>query len=120
MTWRAGINSVLGTFALLCVLAALAAVPSAVLGGGMGVSTFQVLVAVAGLYFTVGAWRRDFWGFVGVLAICATSVVLDVLLLPAMGFQDPIRVLNAAMYATLGAALYTTRREFPRRPPARG
>jgi hypothetical protein len=117
MTWKAGINWVLGTFGLLCVLHV---APPLASRGVVESSTFQLVVAVAGLYFTIGAWRRDFLGFVGVLAICATAVAYDVFLLAAMGIQDPIRVMNALLYGTVGAALYTARREFPRRRPAGG
>ena len=117
MTWKAGINWVLGTFGLLCVLHG---APSLALGGLSEISTVQVVVAAAGLYFTIGAWKRDFLGFVGVLAICATAVAYDVFLLAALGLQDPIRVMNALLYGTVGTALYTARREFPRRPRLRG
>lgn len=114
MTWKAGINSVLNTFALLCVLSALSAVPLPAMGAAVEMSVFQLVMAIAGLTFTIGAWKRDFWGFVGVLAICAIAALYDVVLLTVLGSADPIRVLNAVLYGTVGAALYTLRRQFPR------
>ena len=112
MTWKAGINSVLSTFALLCVLQ-LAPLAS---GGVLEISTVRLLVAALGLFFAIGAWRRDFWGFIGVLAVCATAAAFDVLLVAAKGTVDPILVLNALFYSAVGAALYTARREFRRGP----
>src|SRR5438046_1052078 len=108
MTWKAGINSVLSTFALLCVLH-LAPLASA---GGLEISAFRLLVAALGLFFAIGAWRRDFWGFIGVLATCATAAAFDVFLVAATGTVDPILVLHALLYGAVGAALYTARREF--------
>ena len=120
MTWKAGINWVLNTFALLCVLSALSAAAPLAIGGAVELSMFQFVLAAAGLCSAIGAWRREAWGFVGVLAICAIAALYDVVLLTVLGVADPIRVLNAVLYGTVGAALYTVRRQFPRKGRMRG
>jgi len=112
MTWKAGINSVVNTFALLCVLNMM---PPVGAGGALEISTFRVLVSAAGLYFAIGAWRRDFLGFVGVLTICASAAAFDAVLMVSAGVLHPLLLLNAVLYVTVGAALYSARKEFPRR-----
>jgi hypothetical protein len=112
MTRNAGINWVLGTFGLLCLMHLL---PAFVPGGMFEVSELQVALVVLGLLFTIGAWQRGFWGFAGVLAICASAVAYDVFRVVASPVPDIPAIMNALLYGVLAAALFTARREFPGR-----
>jgi hypothetical protein len=113
---NAGINWVLGTFGVLCVMHLL---PWIVAGGGREVSWLQPGIVALALLFTIGAWQRDFWGFVGVLSICATAVPYDVVVLVAGAGVDIAAIMNALLYGVVAAALFTARRQFPRRRAAR-
>jgi hypothetical protein len=111
VTRTEGIKGVLGTFGTLCVFHVL---PFLALGARAEVPVLPLAVAALGLLFTIGAWQRDFWGFVGVLALCVTGVVYDVVVMVAAQQLDPIALMNALLYFTIAAALFSARRQFPR------
>jgi hypothetical protein len=112
MKWKAGTNWVVAAFAQQCVLTTLSVSIQPAWSDAAG------LAAVVGLAFAIGAWRRQFWGFAGVIGMCGLAVLLDVYVLLFEPASNGLLLLPTFLYATIAAALYSARRQFPRRPRA--
>jgi hypothetical protein len=111
MKAKAGVNWVIAVFAQQCVLAV-------VLLGRFETASVAGLLAVIGLFFAIGAWRRQFWGFAGVIAMCGLAVLLDLYLLLVVG-SDPMLLLHTLVHVAIAGALFSARRRFPRAPAPR-
>jgi|KBSMisStaDraftv2_1062788.scaffolds.fasta_scaffold146173_2 hypothetical protein len=109
MQRKAGLNWVIAVFAQQCVLTL---VP---LAFKPGQSTVPALLTTAGVFFTIGAVRRQFWGFVGVLAGCVLAILLDVFVLLFEPAWTPLVLLHTFLYVTIAGGLYSARRQFPRK-----
>lgn len=110
MKWKAGTNWVIAVFAQQCVLATLSVSVQPALGD------VAALAAVVGLAFAIGAWRRQFWGFAGVLAMCGLAVLVDVYVLLFEPASQGLLLLHTFLYTTIAGGLYSARRQFSRRP----
>ena len=111
---KAGLNWVIAAFGQQCVLTALSVSIQPALAGS------AALAAAVGLVFAIAAWRRQFWGFAGVIAMCGLAVLLDVYVLLFEPAANGLLLLHTFLYGTIAAALYSARRQFPRRPHAAG
>jgi hypothetical protein len=108
MKWKAGTNWVVAVFAQQCVLTTLSVSIRPALAGP------AALAAVVGLVFAAGAWRRQFWGFAGVIALCGLAILLDIYVVLFEPASIGLLLLHTLLYVTIAGALYSARRQFPK------